>query len=547
LVLRAARFEFRNPVRQDGKHSAPPRQRQSAAGSQNPGLPLAGQTSPQGSDRVSLPACHLPLNHPTSRQSTRSTPGWPTAVGQTTWRGPRPSPALAWVLLLVVFGGSVAAAMFERPNATAGSRLDGDVIFEVQAKQLYLVGALGSPSDLPPGTLAGLRKSATTPGMAWRVVAILSVIDRDPGAVHTELLPMVEKFDDEIATLGGDAQTLHEAVKAALVAPDQIAPDQRQRLIDHLGWFGYVLVTHAAGSQNPDRIAAERPAYRVMWVGLLALVGGGVALLAGTVLFLWKLVTHLKKYGEVRIAMHQSQVPAAIYLEAVAIYLGIALAARVALGFIPGLGDSMVLSLGLLTVASVTGVAWPFIRSRSAAEVRGDLGLTRGRGIWREIGAGIVGYLTILPIFLVGALMTLMLLIVYLLLARENGGLAGGWDGPVAPHPVFQWIAQSSAIGKVLVLLLASAFAPFFEETMFRGALLNGAARTIRLAPAIVVMAFMFAVIHPQGWVAVPALMSLAIGFALIRLWRRGCLVSSMTAHALHNGILVLLMILLFG
>jgi membrane protease YdiL (CAAX protease family) len=36
----------------------------------------------------------------------------------------------------------------------------------------------------------------------------------------------------------------------------------------------------------------------------------------------------------------------------------------------------------------------------------------------------------------------------------------------------------------------------------------------------------------------IPALSGLAFGFALIREWR-GSLIASMTAHAVHNGILV--------
>lgn len=472
---------------------------------------------------------------------------WATSEAQSPWRGPRPSPFAAWILLLIVFGGAVAAARYERSGQPGASRLDGDVFIEMQSKQLYLASSMGGAAEPPPGLVAALRASATTPGMSWRVAAILSEVDRAPDVVDKQLLPLVAKFDDEIAALGGDAQTLHETVKAALLDPEQLTADQRQRLIDTLGWSGKVLVSHAAGSQNPDRLAAQRQAYRVVWVGALVLVGGAVALLVGTVLLFWKLVIHLNRYGELRLEMRDSQVPAAIYLEAVAIYLAIALAAPVGLGLIPGVGDSMALSLGLLTVGSVAGIFWPFVRYRSAAEVRSDLGLTRGRGVWREIGAGFVGYLAILPIFAVGVLMTLMLVVVYVLLAKENGGVTGGPRGPIAPHPVFQLIANGPVVAKVLVLMLASAFAPFFEETMFRGALLNGAARTIRLAPAMVAMAFMFAAIHPQGWVAVPALMSLAIGLALIRLWRRGCLISSMTAHALHNGMLVLLMILLFG
>ncbi|MGN6728054.1 MAG: CPBP family glutamic-type intramembrane protease [Tepidisphaeraceae bacterium] len=47
-----------------------------------------------------------------------------------------------------------------------------------------------------------------------------------------------------------------------------------------------------------------------------------------------------------------------------------------------------------------------------------------------------------------------------------------------------------------------------------------------------------FASIHPQGWAAIPALASIGLVLALIRQWR-GSLVPSMVAHALHNGALL--------
>jgi len=56
--------------------------------------------------------------------------------------------------------------------------------------------------------------------------------------------------------------------------------------------------------------------------------------------------------------------------------------------------------------------------------------------------------------------------------------------------------------------------------------------------------AFIFAVIHPQGWAGVPAIMTLAIAFSTLRLWRRS-LIAPMTAHALNNGSISLLMLLM--
>ena len=52
-----------------------------------------------------------------------------------------------------------------------------------------------------------------------------------------------------------------------------------------------------------------------------------------------------------------------------------------------------------------------------------------------------------------------------------------------------------------------------------------------------------FAVIHPQGLLAAPALMGVAVGLSLAREWR-GSLVAPITMHAANNG---LMMVLLFS
>ncbi|MCZ6810386.1 MAG: CPBP family intramembrane metalloprotease, partial [Planctomycetota bacterium] len=57
---------------------------------------------------------------------------------------------------------------------------------------------------------------------------------------------------------------------------------------------------------------------------------------------------------------------------------------------------------------------------------------------------------------------------------------------------------------------------------------------------------FVFAAIHPQGFVAVPALMSLALGMALVREWR-GTLIPSMMIHAVHNGLIMGLLMIVLG
>ena len=110
-------------------------------------------------------------------------------------------------------------------------------------------------------------------------------------------------------------------------------------------------------------------------------------------------------------------------------------------------------------------------------------------------------------------------------------------------HPVVEWLAHPDWQLLLQVILLASVLAPLVEESMFRGVLYrhlrNATARLGRTASFLVsavVVSFLFAVIHPQGILAVPALMALAVGLTILREWR-GSLLPSMMVHGIHNGL----------
>jgi len=76
-------------------------------------------------------------------------------------------------------------------------------------------------------------------------------------------------------------------------------------------------------------------------------------------------------------------------------------------------------------------------------------------------------------------------------------------------------------------------------------ALFPGLSAWLRWLPGVLLSAFVFAVIHPQGWAGVPAIMALAGSFSVLRLWRQS-LIAPMTAHALNNGIMCAAMLLLW-
>jgi membrane protease YdiL (CAAX protease family) len=102
------------------------------------------------------------------------------------------------------------------------------------------------------------------------------------------------------------------------------------------------------------------------------------------------------------------------------------------------------------------------------------------------------------------------------------------------------------------VVLVASVLAPLVEEIFFRGALythlrrlLPGVSPFFAIVFAALVSSFVFAVIHPQGWLGVPVLSALACTFCLAR-EVRGSLLPGMVAHGINNsvGMLVLLFVL---
>jgi membrane protease YdiL (CAAX protease family) len=180
--------------------------------------------------------------------------------------------------------------------------------------------------------------------------------------------------------------------------------------------------------------------------------------------------------------------------------------------------------MAALPLAFLAGAAWPLLRGQSWGQWRATTGVHGGRGFFREVGAGIVGYFAGFPVFLAGALLTALLVHI---------------SGSDASHPVTEELTRGWPMW-VVVLLLASAWAPLTEEIMFRGMLFAHLRERFPWWISALVMGFIFAIIHPQGWAALPALGSLAVVFAGIREWR-GSIIGCITAHAMHNTVTLII------
>jgi hypothetical protein len=115
--------------------------------------------------------------------------------------------------------------------------------------------------------------------------------------------------------------------------------------------------------------------------------------------------------------------------------------------------------------------------------------------------------------------------------------------GKMPAHPIVYQISR----GPLYLLfwtVLACVWAPVVEETFFRGALFGYLRRHVQSAISGLVVALLFAIIHPQGWVAIPVLATIGFTLSMIREWR-GSIVASMSAHALNNALALLILILM--
>lgn len=218
------------------------------------------------------------------------------------------------------------------------------------------------------------------------------------------------------------------------------------------------------------------------------------------------------------------------YLEMVAVFLVAFIALQLLAAWITPM-TSFDLLLPMLACMAVS-VCWPLLCGINAGQYRKDMGLIAPKSVHREVFAGVIGYMAGLPIMLVGVVVTVVL------------GMITGME---SQHPAGREIITGSTYELVALILAIVVWAPIVEELVFRAAFY----RHLRQVPgwvtwltATVVTSFIFAAIHPQGIMGIPVLMSIAFVLAGLRQWR-GSLIAPITAHALHNGTIAMLMILL--
>ncbi len=314
---------------------------------------------------------------------------------------------------------------------------------------------------------------------------------------------------------------------------ETVTAAERESLEAHHGWFARLALTYGLSDNDPDKAPLIEGARRLA-VGYVAFLVVLVVLgLGALVCFVTAIV--LLATGRVKRTFRPPLPGGSVYLETFALFLAGFVLLQGVQAFVP-LGGAFSMSLNWLLLAVPF---WPVVRGMRWRDHRMALGWHFGRGLFREVGAGVAGYLAGLPVVAVGLGISLVLIVVQGLVYEASG------ETPAPPsHPVIDMLQGAPTAVIVLLLMLGTVWAPVVEEAIFRGALYRHARGRAGAAVSGLMSAVVFAALHPQGLALIPALASLGFVFALLREWR-GSLIAPMTAHALHNGMVLSLVVLI--
>jgi len=348
--------------------------------------------------------------------------------------------------------------------------------------------------------------------------------------------------EDEQANI--DAARKDIELLRRVYAGDQsgVTEEQRQRLIARHGWFARVAFTFGMPDTDPER-AGLLAGGGALIGGILLVVGAGlVAVMGGLGCSIAMVV--LIATGKIRRRFVAPAPGGSFGWEMLAAFLAAFLAFRIAatlLGVIVAGKESLppwfaYVSMGGQWIVALA-IFFPLLRGVGFGEYRKLVGWTAERGVFREIGAGIFGYLAGLPIVFGGVMLTLLF-----------SFLVNFWSGKGAEppeNPILEIAGRGDWILLVLLFTLATIWAPVVEETVFRGGVYRAMRARMGFFLAAVASALIFGFMHGYQVQLLGPVISLGLVFALMREWR-GSIVGPMVAHFLNNatilGILFLIL-----
>ncbi|HVX84501.1 MAG TPA: type II CAAX endopeptidase family protein [Phycisphaerae bacterium] len=429
-----------------------------------------------------------------------------------------------WIALVLVVAVPIAFPDLARSKASVltpaqASRVMPPPPMDLLLQSRYVVGVSqlmrATKQPAPAGLTDALDRSAQTDADRFREQLVIREL-KGPDAARTALETFAAKDD----ALGADARLILQ--RDGVEPAKDLSVSTPEELQAHHGWFGALALSHDLPDSDPRRAAPIDAAERTLLAFLGAFGIAGIATLVGLgllILFIvWRATGKLRPAKLPPDASPQRRP----YLTGFTIY--VALISTVSLALLQLGAPNWVLVL-LYFGSPFLAILWVLICGHSWKQIRATTGFNLGKGFFREIFAGIIGYIAGLPLLVVGVIFTILLMRL---------------SGLNASHPI-EGAISTNPIRLAILLGLASVYAPLTEELLFRGFLYEHLRWRLGYVSSAIISAFIFAAVHPQGWPAIPTLGAIAFTLATLREYR-GSLLPGMAAHALNNTFVLILL-----
>ncbi len=329
-----------------------------------------------------------------------------------------------------------------------------------------------------------------------------------------------------------------------MLAGQPLTPAEEEEFRVSFGWLARLTQSPSDSPEREQMLAAARRT-TVVWQGLL--FGGIVGCGVGVGLLI--LLARRLRQGRLRSGLAPPSGCGGIYAETFALWLalffvGNEVAARLPRPSQP-LGWGIALMLGSLVV-----LLYPLLRGVSWGQLRRDIGLTWGDGPARGALYGLGTYLAALPV----VLLSLLLLNALLTLLRRLTGQAEPFGPGSTPfHPAVEALLRGSAWQRRWWCWRQPWWRRWWRRRSFADCCTGIYAKPARLSTTSsvffsgVLSGLIFALIHPQGLLAVPLLTMLITSpspwyasgaAACCRRWWR---------HGINNGMVALVVIGMAG
>ncbi len=438
---------------------------------------------------------------------------------------------IAWILVIVLATALAVVATLEKSKPTAGNA------FQLRMLARQMIGSGG-------GSLRQLD-SVTEGDLAHglRVACVAAEMD-GPEAAHDRLPeiatdPAPEPDDLRAHALLDQLWVDTDDIAETAVRADALSSPDREFVVEHLGWFGELAVlpegTSRAGERRDLLSSARSATLRAVTIVVL----GIGALLAGMLL----LALFPLAVGTERTSLHfaPAEGNGGLLAQTFAAWLVLVVVSSTLLSWIFDGSGGLVVGMAPQVIA-ISALAWPKLRGEAWSDTRRRLGLHSGRGLIRETLCGFASYLMMLPILGIGVAITFGL-------TRIAESMEASSD---ATHPIVLMLVEANGLQIVGIFIAGSVIAPLFEETLFRGALYRHLreatgrwTRWLSVPASGMLTGFVFAAIHPQGWLAIPALAAMGFGLTLAREWRNS-LIAPIVAHGISNGVVFTALLVMF-